>query len=95
MNNTSLFEGLRRLDHELAGDGVNKHDRCIALIMACIPGGIDTGKRIVGALAHLGYDRRHVAIMLMQGVGKNPALHRWFIGEDGRYTLHEEAAAAA
>lgn len=96
MDIESIFERLRRLDHELAGESVNKNDRCVALITACIWDGIDTGERIIGALVRLGYKPGHVAIIIKHNTGKNPALHRWFIGDEGRhYRLHECIAEAA
>lgn len=91
---TAFFQGLRDLDGQCRSRGVNKHDRAIVLIIACIEEGLNTGPRIVGALRKLGFNPRHVGMHLREGTGGDPQRHRWQRVEDGRYFLHEEATLA-
>lgn len=86
----AIFERLRDMKSRLRR-GCNKNDRCIALITVCIGEGFDKRRRIVGALTHLGFDRAHVILMLKEGQGPSPIQHRWMLGDDGRYVLHDEA----
>lgn len=81
----ALFSGLRDLERQLASAGVNKHDRAHMLINACIGEGIDTGCHIVGVLASLGFDKRHVGITLKAGLQRDPEWPNWGRSEDGRY----------
>ena len=64
----------------------NKHDRVIVLIEACLDEGIDTRKGIVDALVKLGFNYRHVAILLNEGTGESPERHNWRRDENGRYS---------
>ena len=66
------------------GTGANKHEQAIMLVEACISEGINTGPRIIGALKRLGFDHRHVAIVLK---GDTPFAHGWRKGTDGIYSL--------
>jgi len=79
-----LFDGLRKLMSDV---GPNKHDQAIIVIMACIGQGIDTLPRLRGVMRSLGFDPRHVGIMLNGGTGTNPEMHRWQRDENGVYSL--------
>lgn len=65
----------------------NKHDQALVLIEACLDQGIDTRKGIIAALVELGFDYRHVAILLNEHAGTNPERHSWRRDETGRYSL--------
>jgi hypothetical protein len=64
---------------------LTKHDRAHMLINACIGEGVDTGCRIVGVLAALGFDKRHAGIALKNGLQRDPEWPNWGRSEDGRY----------
>ncbi|QDM40630.1 hypothetical protein [Altererythrobacter sp. TH136] len=81
----ALFLRLRDLERHLASAGVNKHDRVHMLINACIGEGIDTGCRIVGVLAALGFNRQHAGITLKAGLKCEPEWPNWGRSGDGRY----------
>jgi hypothetical protein len=85
-DSSAMFARLQRLIDD-CGPNRNKHHLVIVLITACITEGVDTGSRIIGALVHLGFNNRHVAMLLKEGTGANPELHRWRKGQDGRYSL--------
>lgn len=74
-------------DH-LVADGCNRNDRAIALIQACIESGIDRGPDIVRTVSRLGMNKASVGAQLGLNTGCNPALHRWFKTDAGRYRLH-------
>lgn len=82
----ALFGRLGRLKASL-GSGVNKHEAAIVLISACIEEGIRTGGGIVGALVTLGFNNKHVAMMLKEATGTSPEMHRWSRDQEGRYSL--------
>ena len=86
----AFFEGLRALWHD-CGHDTSKHDQARVLIMACIDGGVHYGKRIVGILAYIGLNRRHIGATLKNLCGPNPELHDWFKDAAGRYHLHQNA----
>lgn len=81
--------GFARLRGLLASFGpeTNKHERVLVLISACIVEGMDTFARIIGALVRLGFNRKHVALLLKEGTGNSAEQHRWRKGADGRYSL--------
>ena len=81
----SLFRGLRDLERHLTNAGVNKHDRAHVLINACITEGIDSGTRIIGVLAKLGFNKQHAGITLKAGLQREPEWPNWGRHEDGRY----------
>lgn len=91
----ALFSGLRDLERHLTSAGVNKHDRAHMLINACIGEGVDTGCRIVGVLAALGFDKRHVGITLKAGLQRDPEWPNWGRSEDGRYYAPPEPPAGS
>ena len=88
----TLFDGLRGLI-VACGHKVSKHDLAIVLITACIEHGLDTRRRIVGALGHLGFNHGHVAIILDEGTGRSPDGYHWQIDGEGRYAVHPTAKA--
>lgn len=81
----TLSRSLRDLDRQLISAGMKKHDRVHALINATISGGVDTGTRIVRVLAKLGFDKRHVGIMLKTGLQTMPEWPNWGCNDDGKY----------
>ncbi len=90
----AIFRRLRELKGQVRR-GSNQHESCIVMIAACICEGFDTRRRIVGAMTRLGFKQAHVILMLKEGQGRNPAQHRWRLGDDERYALHDEADAAS
>ena len=66
---------------------VNMHDRVIALIAACIDSGTTTVPHIIGTLKRLGFNNRHVALLLNQNAGFNAGAHWWALDEKGIYSL--------
>jgi len=81
------IEHLRSLDAEIA-PVANRHERVIALIHACISIGLDHGSLIAAALAELGFNSRHVWLLLDKMTGPVPERHHWCLVEDGRYRSH-------
>lgn len=79
------------LSQLLEACGPNKNDRAITLISACIGDGVNTEREIIGMGKRLGLNPKHVAVILKQDAGNNPALHRWHRGESGIYRLLGEA----
>lgn len=68
-------------------------ETAIVCITACIEYGIDTGKRIVGAIGQIGMNKRYIGMMLSDHTGNDPARHFWHRGEHGRYSLLPSVAA--
>lgn len=85
----AFFERLREL-LAACGPKPNRNDAAVVLISACIEDGRDTRPLIVGALSRLGFDYRHVAIILKGETGNNPQRHRWQRDAEGRYTVHDD-----
>lgn len=79
-----IFEGLRELMATIERKG-GKHDSATILIAAAIDAGFNTGRRIIGTLTHLGFDRAHVGIILKKGLGSDAAKHNWRRDVDGTY----------
>lgn len=68
-------------------DGCSASSRNLAaqlLISACILEGFDTRRRIVGAMRRLGFDYRHVVIILKAGTGSHTN-DWWQVDAEGRY----------
>lgn len=87
----AMFRNLRQLIAELVSRTNNQHDQATILITACIEEGMDEGKRIVGALKTLGFDPRHVGIILKTGTGDNPNRHLWRRDGTGKYSAYPDA----
>lgn len=83
----ALFGRLRKLWLD-CGPSTNKHDQARILIAACLDEGIVQGPRIVGTLAKLGFNNRHVGKLLTSMSGSDPARYDWSKDEDGEYHLH-------
>jgi len=83
-DSTGLFVRLKALIRS-CGDA-NKHDIVGVLIHACLDEGINTRSQIIGVIKHLGYNSRHVAIVLEKGAGPNPERYFWYCDACGRYT---------
>ena len=87
----AFFEGLRELWLRCGAD-TSKHEQARILIMACIEGGVGSGKRIVGILSKIGFNARHIGATLDRQCGSNPDLHDWWKDDEGNYRLHQSAA---
>lgn len=79
------FRELRALKAETRGMG---HDRVIVLIAACILHGWNEGRRIIGALGQIGFDKKYVAIILRTNTGDDPDRYFWKRDADGIYSIH-------
>jgi hypothetical protein len=84
-----VFRRLRGLKRRF-GPKPNKTELTIALITACILERWDTRRRIVGAFNALDQNYRHAVLMLTEGTGSDPKLHRWEVDAAGHYRLHPE-----
>lgn len=74
----ALFARLRCLKKAV---GPNRNDQANMLIHACLDEKIRAGKRIIAVISHLGLDRRHVGLLLHDGIGKT-----WARDADGGYS---------
>ena len=81
------YDDLIKLDQMLKDAKASKHDRVLALIEICIERGVDQGARITSALETLGFNKRHVGILLHELSGPALASNRW-VREGDRYKLH-------
>lgn len=81
----NLFERLRDLADSF-GPKPNKNDAVTALIVACIGEGLNSDKTIMEVLARLGFNTRHVAMMLKHGTGATPASGHWRRNADKTYS---------
>jgi hypothetical protein len=82
----ATFQDLRALNAELAG--VNAHDRATVTIAAIIESGMNTANQILGAMVHLGFNRRHAAIILRAETGNDPKRYGWRRDADGVFTIN-------
>lgn len=85
---TATFRRLRALD-AACGPDANNYDRVVVLISACIEEGITEGKRIVGAVARLQFNKRFVGMVLTKNAGNDPGRHHWKRLSDGTYRLFD------
>lgn len=83
LGSAQLFGELQALERS-CGDA-NKHEKVTVLILACIERGINTKSAIIGVITHLGFNNRHVAIVLDEGAGPNPERHHWRFHSSGLY----------
>lgn len=90
-HSSNLIGRLRNL-RDSCGEGSNKHDLAIVLISACLDEGVNTKTSIIGVLTAVGFNPKHVAIVLKNETGNNPASSRWRIDDEGRHSLLEEVA---
>ena len=81
---TAAFRALRVLIKD-CGSGTSQHDKAIVVITACIELGFTSGKRIIGALVTLGFDKAHAGIVLSQGL----KVGLWLRSEEFTYSLPE------
>ncbi len=84
-----VFNRLRALDGQLVASGVNRHDRALTTINACINEGIDRGPEIIAALACLGFDRKHAGITLSSNIQRDPVWPYWGRRDCGQYFAPE------
>ena len=82
-----IFRQLRALKAKHCST-TNKHELATILIGACILEGINTGKRITGALEKLGLNRQHAGKILVDGAGDEPQHYYWRRTTEGTYALH-------
>jgi hypothetical protein len=86
----ALFRRLGEL-RDACGATMNKHEAVRTMIKALIADeGINERRNIIGVLHHIGFNRRHVALLLQDGTGDNPRRHSWQRDREGRYSLHPE-----
>lgn len=81
-----MFGRLDALLREIA-PGTNKNDQITALIAACIAEGKASRKEIIGIAVHFGFKLFHVAQMLENGTGADPASGHWRRKQDGTFSL--------
>ncbi len=79
---------LADLHKNLVASDCHKNDRVIALITACLECGINTSDAIVAELTTLGYNQRHVRIMLAKNKGHLTSNYPWQRSHDGQYQLN-------
>ncbi len=84
----TILDRLRALKSEC---GPDKNDQATVLICACILEGLDTAKRIVGALSAIGMNAKHVKIRLTKKA-KSSAGRYWQCDDEGRYSLTDNPA---
>lgn len=85
-----VFKRLRDLKKALRPH-VDSNLLAIEMIKAIIGEGWDTGPRIVGTMARLGFNKKHAGATLGNNQGSIPERHYWRRQEDGRYVVHEDA----
>lgn len=84
--------GLRRFQAEQL-PGADKRSQVLTLIEFCLGRGVNTGKEIVDMVGSLGFDRKHVGMMLASQTGSTIGCHRWCKGIDGTYQALTSKAA--
>jgi hypothetical protein len=75
----NAYERLRDL-RDACGPTVNINDRVLVLIHGCLDEGINTRPSIIETLYRLGFNNRHVAMILKTSVG-----NEWLLGPEGAY----------
>lgn len=88
VDNDALYDSLYRLNSVLC-PGLNKNDRAILLITACISQGANVRSMIIGMLSGLGLKPSHIAVILKRETGTILGRARWRIESDGTYSLIE------
>lgn len=81
---TAAFRALRALIKD-CGRETSRHDVATVVIKACIELGFTSGKRILGVLVRLGFDKAHAGIVLSRGT----VAGLWLRSDDGVYSLPE------
>jgi hypothetical protein len=81
---------LADLHNTLLASGCNRNDQVIMLIERCLELGLNTDRAIIGTLMKLDYKPGHVARMLKEQAGLNPANSRWRRDKDGVYHSHAQ-----
>lgn len=85
----AMFRRLRVFKADIRKSTRNKDDLAISMISACIIEGMTSRRRIAGALEVLGLNKSHVVALLNELAGPRTEQHRWFLGDDGLYQLHD------
>ena len=78
------YEHLLELKESL-GPNVNRRDRVVVMIGACIEQGFNERQLILKGLRVAGLSREHVVGVLDGQTGTVPGLHLWRRDEDGKY----------
>lgn len=86
----ALIERLRRMKQSCEACMKSKHDRVFTLVLCCLDEGINTMGTILTVLEAIGFNRKHVALIVREWTGSNPGRHRWWIDAEGRLTPHSE-----
>ena len=81
--NSQAFASLQELIRS-CGDA-NKHDVVTVLILALIDTGVDTKRGIISVISHLGFNNRHVAIVLKNGERSGAERQLWQCDAAGHY----------
>lgn len=77
-------------------DRVNKQELLRMTIAACIDGGINTEREIVGIVPSIGeYSHAYVAVFLKKSSGDDGARYSWFRDGSGTYHLHDQLKVQA
>ena len=69
---------------------MNKHDRGIIFIHACLDEEINTRQHIVDTALPTGFKQQHIAILLNDHTGDDPRQFLWWRDERGIYSSHLE-----
>jgi hypothetical protein len=88
----AMFRRLRNLLSEIACFP-NRNEQATVMIGACIEEGMDETRRLLPAMAKLGFNRQHAAIILKRYEGTDPHTHLWTRDASGHYSLHASPSA--
>lgn len=87
------IESVRSMTHSWR-DKVNKQELLMMIISACIEGGIDREREIVGIVPTIGeYSHPYVAVFLKKSTGADANRYPWFADAFGTYHLHDQPEA--
>ena len=78
---------LRELRKVKCACGDNQNDCATVSIAMCIDNKIDTMRLIRDVLALVGYNPRHIAIIVNLWTGRNPDRHLWNVDSSGKYQM--------
>ena len=70
---------------ERCGPDATQHDRAFAGIMTCLWRGVDTKRHIISALQQVGFNPRHIAMVLDPKKGPFRNSDYWRIDATGRH----------
>jgi len=75
------------LHYDLRREAEGERRFVLTLIEAGMSEGVNTKSDINGVITQLGFNNRHVALMLDKGTGSSLAGYRWQRGKEGIYAL--------